>query len=234
MMLEVRDLTAGYGHLRVLRGLSLDVPEGGVVALLGGNGAGKTTTMHVLAGLLAASGGHIRFRGESIRGLTSNRIFARGMTLVAQSRQLFPEMTVRENLEMGALVARTRREIAKLTDEVFDLFPRLLERVDNRAASLSGGEQQMLATGRALMSRPSLLLLDEPTTGLAPIIVHELGRILRRLNEGGLTILVVEQNVQMALKLADTVYVMRNGAVVMHAPASEVQDSAEMFRSYLS
>ena len=233
-MLEVRDLTAGYGHLRVLRGLSLDVAEGGVVALLGGNGAGKTTTMHVLAGLLAASSGHIRFKGESIRGLPSNRIFARGMTLVAQGRQLFPEMTVRENLEMGALVARTRRETAKLTDEVFDLFPRLLERVDNRAASLSGGEQQMLATGRALMSRPSLLLLDEPTTGLAPIIVHELGRILRRLNEGGLTILVVEQNVQMALKLADTVYVMRNGAVVLHAPASKLQDSAEMFRSYLS
>jgi branched-chain amino acid transport system ATP-binding protein len=233
-MLEVRDLTAGYGHLRVLRGLSLDVPAGGVVALLGGNGAGKTTTMHVLAGLMPASGGEIRLKGESIRGLASNRIFARGMTLVAQGRQLFPEMTVRENLEMGALAAPTRRETAKLADEVFDLFPRLRQRVDNRAASLSGGEQQMLATGRALMSRPSLLLLDEPTTGLAPIIVHELGRILKRLNQKGLTILVVEQNVQMALKLADTVYVMRNGQVVLHAPASEVGDSAEMFRSYLS
>jgi branched-chain amino acid transport system ATP-binding protein len=232
-MLEVRNLTAGYGHLKVLRGLTLDVPEGRVVALLGGNGAGKTTTMHALTGIIPSTGGEILFKGDRIRGLASNRIFSRGMALVAQGRQLFPEMTVRENLEMGALSAVTRPETAKLIAEIFGLFPRLAERAENRAASLSGGEQQMLATGRALMSRPSLLLLDEPTTGLAPIIVHELGRILRTLNEAGLTILVVEQNVKMALKLADDVYIMRGGEIILHAPASELQDSDDMFRSYL-
>jgi branched-chain amino acid transport system ATP-binding protein len=233
VMLEVRNLTAGYGHLKVLRGLTLNVPEGRVVALLGGNGAGKTTTMHALTGIIPSTGGEILFKGDGIRGLASNHIFSRGMALVAQGRQLFPEMTVRENLEMGALSAVTRPETGKLIDEIFGLFPRLAERAENRAASLSGGEQQMLATGRALMSRPSLLLLDEPTTGLAPIIVHELGRILRTLNKAGLTILVVEQNVKMALKLADDVYIMRGGEIILHAPASELQDSDDMFRSYL-
>jgi branched-chain amino acid transport system ATP-binding protein len=232
-MLQVKGLTAGYGHLKVLRGLTLDVAEGSVVALLGGNGAGKTTTMHALTGIIASTGGEILFKGDHIEGLPSNRIFSRAMALVAQGRQLFPEMTVRENLEMGALNAKTRPETGKLLAEIYAMFPRLSERAENRAASLSGGEQQMLATGRALMSRPSLLLLDEPTTGLAPIIVHELGRILRKLNRGGLTILLVEQNVQMALKLADDVYVMRGGEVILHAPATELQNSDEMFRSYL-
>jgi branched-chain amino acid transport system ATP-binding protein len=186
-----------------------------------------------LTGIIPSTGGEILFKGDRIRGLASNHIFSRGMALVAQGRQLFPEMTVRENLEMGALSAVTRPETGKLIAEIFGLFPRLAERAENRAASLSGGEQQMLATGRALMSRPSLLLLDEPTTGLAPIIVHELGRILRTLNKAGLTILVVEQNVKMALKLADDVYIMRGGEIVLHAAASELQDSDDMFRSYL-
>ena len=232
-MLSVRGLEAGYGSLRVLRRLSLEVPGGRVVALLGGNGAGKTTTMHALTGIIARTGGEILFNGERIDGLSSDRIFARGIALVAQGRQLFPEMTVRENLEMGALSARTRRATPALTAEVFGRFPRLAERAGQRAASLSGGEQQMLATGRALMSRPSLLLLDEPTTGLAPIIVNELARILRDLNAGGLTILVVEQNVRMALRVADEVYIMRRGEIALHAPAAGLQGSDGMFSSYL-
>jgi len=189
--------------------------------------------MHALAGIIPVSGGQVLFEDERLDGLSSHRIFARGIALVAQGRQLFPEMTVRENLEMGALAAPTRRQSSVLIAETFDRFPRLAQRAGQRAASLSGGEQQMLATGRALMSRPSLLLLDEPTTGLAPIIVAELGRILRDLNAGGLTILVVEQNVRMALRISDEVYVMRGGEIVLHAPTAELRDKDEVFNSYI-
>jgi branched-chain amino acid transport system ATP-binding protein len=232
-MLSVRGLDAGYGSLKVLRDLTLDVPAGRIVALLGGNGAGKTTTMHVLTGIIPNTRGDILFEGKRIDRMTSDQIFRQGIALVAQGRQLFPEMTVRENLEMGAISTRSHAETATAMAEMFALFPRLREREDQRAASLSGGEQQMLATGRALMSRPRLLLLDEPTTGLAPIIVKELTRVLRGLNANGLTILIVEQNVRMALKLADEVYIMRSGEIVMQAPSSNLQDSDEMFKSYL-
>ena len=232
-MLSVRQLCAGYNSIRVLRDLSLEVPAGRIVALLGGNGAGKTTTMHALAGLIPTTGGEVLFEGKHLNGLPAHRIFARGVALVAQGRQLFPEMTVRENLEMGALAAPTRPQVASLTEEMFHLFPRLAERAEQRAASLSGGEQQMLATGRALMSRPSLLLLDEPTTGLAPLIVRELSRILRELNQAGLTILLVEQNVRMALDLSDEVYVVRGGQVVMHAVTDDVRDNDALFESYI-
>jgi len=232
-MLSIRALQAGYGSLQVLRRISLEVPRGKIVALLGGNGAGKTTTMHAIAGIVPPTGGEILFEDTALHGLPPHRIFRRRIALVAQGRQLFPEMTVRENLELGALAAATRHEIAPLTEEIFLRFPRLAQRAEQRAASLSGGEQQMLATGRALMSRPKLLLLDEPTTGLAPIIVAELVRIIRELNQAGLTILLVEQNVRMALQVADDVYVMRNGEIVLHRPASELRDSDEMFASYL-
>jgi branched-chain amino acid transport system ATP-binding protein len=232
-MLSVRGLNAGYGSLKVLRDLTLDVPAGRIVALLGGNGAGKTTTMHAITRIIPITGGETLFDGKRIDRMPSDQIFRQGIALVAQGRQLFPEMTVRENLEMGGICTRSRAETAAAMEEMFALFPRLLERADQRGASLSGGEQQMLATGRALMSRPRLLLLDEPTTGLAPIIVKELARVLRELNAGGLTILIVEQNVRMALKVADEVYVMRGGEIVMQAPANELQDGDEMFRSYL-
>jgi branched-chain amino acid transport system ATP-binding protein len=232
-MLEVRGLQAGYGSLRVLHGLDLTVATGKVVALLGGNGAGKTTTMHAIAGLLPPSGGAVSFETQRLDGLPPHRIFARGVALVAQGRRLFPEMTVRENLEMGALAAPTRNQVAALTQEMFDYFPRLAERADQRAASLSGGEQQMLATGRALMSRPRLLLLDEPTTGLAPIIVAEMVRLIRALHAGGLTILLVEQNVHMALQVAEDVYVIRNGAIVLQSTAASLRDDDTLFTSYL-
>jgi branched-chain amino acid transport system ATP-binding protein len=232
-MLELRNLEAGYGSIQVLRRLNLSAQTGRITALLGGNGAGKTTTMHCIAGILKPSAGEVTYKGKPLASLPAHRIFAEGIALVAQGRQLFPEMTVTENLEMGALAAPTRHQVAEMTEEIFGRFPRLRERAHQRAASLSGGEQQMLATGRALMSRPSVLLLDEPTTGLAPIIVSELSRIIRELNRGGLTILIVEQNVRMALKLADDVYVMRNGEIVLHEPASALRDGAQVFQSFL-
>jgi branched-chain amino acid transport system ATP-binding protein len=233
-MLEIRKLEAGYGALRVLRGVSLAVPQGKVVALLGGNGAGKTTTMKTVVGVVRATGGEIELDGERIDRLPSHAIFARGIALVPQGRELFPDMTVAENLELGALARGSAGgKLADLLEDVFDKFPRLRERTAQRAGSLSGGEQQMLATGRALMSRPTVLLLDEPTNGLAPLIVQELARTLKRLNEAGQTILLVEQNVRVALSIADYVYVIRTGEIVLESDARKIDDADEMFSAYL-
>jgi len=233
-MLEIRKLEAGYGALRVLRGVSLAVPQGKVVALLGGNGAGKTTTMKAVVGVVRATGGEIELDGERIDRLPSHAIFARGIALVPQGRELFPDMTVAENLELGALARGSAGgKLADLLEDVFDKFPRLRERTAQRAGSLSGGEQQMLATGRALMSRPTVLLLDEPTNGLAPLIVQELARTLKRLNEAGQTILLVEQNVRVALSIADYVYVIRTGEIVLESDARKIDDADEMFSAYL-
>jgi len=229
-MLEIRKLEAGYGALRVLRGVSLAVPQGKVVALLGGNGAGKTTTMKTVVGVVRATGGEIELDGERIDRLPSHAVFARGIALVPQGRELFPDMTVAENLELGALARGSAGgKLADLLEDVFDKFPRLRERTAQRAGSLSGGEQQMLATGRALMSRPTVLLLDEPTNGLAPLIVQELARTLKRLNEAGQTILLVEQNVRVALSIADYVYVIRTGEIVLESDARKIDDADEMF-----
>ena len=233
-MLEIRKLEAGYGALPVLRGVSLAVPQGKVVALLGGNGAGKTTTMKTVVGVVRATGGEIELDGERIDRLPSHAIFARGIALVPQGRELFPDMTVAENLELGALARGSAGgKLADLLEDVFDKFPRLRERTAQRAGSLSGGEQQMLATGRALMSRPTVLLLDEPTNGLAPLIVQELARTLKRLNEAGQTILLVEQNVRVALSIADYVYVIRTGEIVLESDARKIDDADEMFSAYL-
>jgi len=218
----------------VLRGVSLAVPQGKVVALLGGNGAGKTTTMKTVVGVVRATGGEIELDGERIDRLPSHAIFARGIALVPQGRELFPDMTVAENLELGALARGSAGgKLADLLEDVFDKFPRLRERTAQRAGSLSGGEQQMLATGRALMSRPTVLLLDEPTNGLAPLIVQELARTLKRLNEAGQTILLVEQNVRVALSIADYVYVIRTGEIVLESDARKIDDADEMFSAYL-
>lgn len=233
-MLSVRGVFAGYGAVEVLRGLSFEVPRGKVVALLGGNGAGKTTTMNAIAGLIPLRGGDIHMDGERISRQPSHRVFAAGISLVAQSRELFPEMTVRENLELGVLAQRGVINLSALVEEVFEMFPRLRERASNRAASLSGGEQQMLATGRALMARPKLLLLDEPTTGLAPIIVAELQRIIGAVNARGYTVLLVEQNTKMALDVADHVHVLRRGQIALSKPRSEISDTQEIFDAYLS
>ncbi|MBM3571513.1 MAG: ABC transporter ATP-binding protein [Alphaproteobacteria bacterium] len=233
-MLEIERLEAGYGSLKVLRGVSLHVPRGKVVALLGSNGAGKTTTMKAIMGVVAKFSGAVRLDGGDISKLPPYAIVAKGMALVPQGRELFPEMSVTENLELGGLVRGVKGDaLTAGIEAVFQRFPRLNERRDNRAGSLSGGEQQMLATGRALMSKPSVLLLDEPTTGLAPIIVQELTRIIRDLHASGQTILLVEQNVRMALAVADYVYVIRGGEIVMKSEAAKLSGSDEMFKAYL-
>ncbi|UCE32164.1 MAG: ABC transporter ATP-binding protein [Burkholderiales bacterium] len=233
-MLEVRGLEAGYGSLKVLRGISFSVPTGKVVALLGGNGAGKTTTMAALTGIVRPTAGTVTLDGEALQNQPSYRILRKGIALVPQGRQLFPEMSVLENLETGAFVrGRRGAELEADLAQVFERFPRLKERATQRAGSLSGGEQQMLATGRALMARPQLLLMDEPTTGLAPIIVQELTRIIRDLHRAGQTIVLVEQNVRMALQVADHVYVIRGGQIVQEASADSIRDDEEMFRAYL-
>ncbi len=233
-MLSVQGISAGYGAIEVLRDLSFEVPKGKVVALLGGNGAGKTTTMNAIAGLIPLRGGEIVMNGERITRKPSHKVFAAGISLVAQSRELFPEMTVRQNLELGVLAQRGAIDVQARVEEIFSMFPRLRERATNRAASLSGGEQQMLATGRALMAKPKLLLLDEPTTGLAPIIVGELQRIIGTVNERGYTVMLVEQNTRMALDVAHHVYVLRRGQIGLSKPRSEISDTQEIFDAYLS
>jgi branched-chain amino acid transport system ATP-binding protein len=232
-VLSLRNIEAGYGSLRVLHGLSFDVPTGHVVALLGGNGAGKTTTMRAITGLIPVQSGEILLDGEPLHKLPSHRIFACGVALVAQGRELFPEMTVRENLERGVLATTGRRDPGPRIAEMFRLFPRLQERADYRAGSLSGGEQQMVAMARALMSEPKVLLLDEPNTGLAPIIIDELARIIGELHRAGQTVLIVEQNTRMALKVSQHVYVIRHGEVVMSRPAAELSGDDEMFQAYM-
>jgi branched-chain amino acid transport system ATP-binding protein len=232
-MLSVESIEASYGQVKVLRGLSMRVPKGSVVAMLGGNGAGKTTLMRAIVGLITARAGAIMLDGEPIQQLPTHKIFTRGVALVPQGRELFPEMTVSENLEIGMLSSSNNGRKRELIEETFNLFPRLRERATSRAAALSGGEQQMLAMGRALVSKPRLLLLDEPTTGLAPIIVKELQRIITTLNAAGLTILVVEQNTQLALNVARHVYVIRHGEIVMDRPRKDIADSDQMFKAYL-
>ena len=233
-MLEIRNLESGYGALRVLRGVSLKVPKGKVVTLLGGNGAGKTTTMKTVVGVIRATGGEIELEGEPIARLSSHAIFSRGIALVPQGRELFPDMTVGENLELGALARGTAgTSLSDLLDGVFDTFPRLRERVDQRAGSLSGGEQQMLAISRALMGNPRVLLMDEPSEGLAPLIVAEVGRTIARLKSAGQSIVLVEQNVKLALELADDVVILNTGRVVFAGSVDDVRGNDELVTQQL-
>lgn len=231
-MLQLTDVVAGYGALRVLHGVSLHVPEGKVVVLLGSNGAGKSTTVNTIAGLRGLTSGTIEFNGAPIGRLPAHRIFRRGVALVPQGRELFPGLSVEQNLELGLRAPKSAADMQALYQQVFNLFPRLLERRTQQAGTLSGGEQAMLATARAIMSCPSLLLLDEPTAGLAPLVVVELIRALKQLNRGGQTVLLIEQNVRAALGIADFVYVMRNGKIVAQGPAAQFADDDKIFQSY--
>lgn len=231
-LLTVRNLVAGYRDLAVLRGVDLDVAPKIIVAVLGANGVGKTTLNKVLSGLLKPTSGEIRFCGERIDGKTPAEIVAAGLIHVPEGRKLYPDMSVRENLELGAY-RRGRRERARALERVLATFPRLAERLAQRAETLSGGEQQMTAIGRGLMGEPRLLVLDEPSLGLAPRLVDDLFALIKRLNQEGMTILIVEQNVVQSLEIADRGYVMEHGAFALAGTGAELAKHSGLAKAYL-
>jgi len=232
-MLELEDLRAGYGNIEALHGISLSVAEGEIVTLIGANGAGKTTTLMTISGCVRARTGAIRFRGRDISGLPPHEIVALGLVQSPEGRKIFPRLTVAENLEMGAFTRHDPRGIATDQNRMFELFPILGERRRQPGGTLSGGEQQMLAIGRALMARPRLLLLDEPSLGLAPLVVSRIFEVIRELNREGATILLVEQNAQMALKAAHRGYVLETGTIAMADAADKLLADPRIRSAYL-
>jgi branched-chain amino acid transport system ATP-binding protein len=233
MLLEVSDVTLLYGRIQALHGISLTVDEGEIVALIGANGAGKTTTMRAISGLRPVAQGTIRFDGQDITRLRADLRVVRGVSQSPEGRGIFPGMTVRENLEMGAYTRRNRAEISQDMERVFTLFPRLQEREKQVGGTLSGGEQQMLAVGRALMSRPKLLLLDEPSMGLAPMLIQQIFDIVVEINEQGTTVLLVEQNAQQALSRAHRAYVLETGRIVKSGTGAELLRDPSVKDAYL-
>ena len=231
-MLEIRALRAGYGTVEILRGIDLDVDAGEIVAVLGSNGVGKSTLNNNLSGLVRPFAGAIRFKGEELVGLSSSQIVQRGLIHVPEGRRIFPNLDVRENLELGSLV-RGKANRARNLERVVAIFPRLKERFRQLAGTLSGGEQQMLAIGRGLMSEPELLILDEPSLGLSPLLVEEMFALVRRINAEGLSILLMEQNAMQSLALARRASIIENGRVAMHGPAAELARDPELRRNYL-
>jgi branched-chain amino acid transport system ATP-binding protein len=232
-MLELEDLRAGYGNIEALHGISLSVGEGEIVTLIGANGAGKTTTLMTISGCVRARSGAIRFRGRDISGLPPHEIVALGLVQSPEGRKIFPRLTVAENLEMGAFTRRDADGIAADQNRAFELFPILGERRRQPGGTLSGGEQQMLAIARALMARPKLLLLDEPSLGLAPLVVSRIFEVIRELNREGATILLVEQNAQMALKAAHRGYVLETGTIAMADAADKLLADPRVRSAYL-
>jgi branched-chain amino acid transport system ATP-binding protein len=231
-MLEVKALRAGYGGTEVLRGLDLSVGVGEIVAVLGSNGVGKTTLNKVLSGVLRANDGEIRFDGKLLTGASSADIVEAGLIQVPEGRKIFPNMSVRENLELGSYRRGRDRRSSNL-ERVFDTFPRLRERSGQAAGTLSGGEQQMLAIGRGMMAEPRLLILDEPSLGLSPLLVEEMFALIRRLNDDGLPILLVEQNVVQSLECASRAYILENGTIALSGSAEQVRNDPELKRAYL-
>jgi branched-chain amino acid transport system ATP-binding protein len=233
-MLEVRNLAVRYGGIQALHDLSLTVPEGSIVTLVGANGAGKSTTLRTISGLVPPVSGTIRFSGEEIAGWPAHRIVAAGLAHVPEGRLVFPDLTVKENLMMGAYLRRDRKEIAADLEWVGEFFPRLRERITQQAGTLSGGEQQMLAIGRALMGRPYCLMLDEPSLGIAPLLVETIFARLVDLNkERGMTMLLVEQNASLALKVSHYAYVLETGTIHLEGPSPEVRNRPEVQAAYL-
>jgi branched-chain amino acid transport system ATP-binding protein len=233
-MLEVVNLAVRYGGIQALHDLSLSVPEGSIVTLVGANGAGKSTTLRTISGLVPPASGSIRFSGEEITGWPAHRIVAAGLAHVPEGRLVFPDLTVRENLMMGAYLRRDRKEIAADLEWVGEFFPRLRERITQQAGTLSGGEQQMLAIGRALMGRPRCLMLDEPSLGIAPLLVETIFARLVDLNkERGMTMLLVEQNASLALKVSHYAYVLETGTIHLEGPSQEVRNRPEVKAAYL-
>jgi branched-chain amino acid transport system ATP-binding protein len=231
-MLELRQVVAGYGNIKALKSVDLSVPAGAVVSLIGANGAGKTTTMKSIMGLIQTDSGDILFQGKSMKGTPVHDVVKLGISLVPEGRNILSRMTVLENLEMGAY-QRHDAEIDQDIQKVFSRFPILEERKAQLGGTLSGGQQQMLAIGRALMARPKLLLLDEPSMGLAPLVVADIFRVIQEISRTGTTILLVEQNVRQALKIADYAYVMETGKIVLHGKAAEVVNDSRVKEAYL-
>lgn len=232
-MLKVKDLTVHYGAIKALHGISFEVNRGGIISLIGSNGAGKTTTLHALSNIVKKTEGSVFFEGEDITHLAPDAIVRTGLIQVPEGRRIFANMSVFENLELGAFTRKDRAEIKKDMERVFELFPRLKERFRQAGGTLSGGEQQMLAMGRALMSRPKLLLLDEPSMGLAPILVDEIFSIIQEINREGTTILLVEQNAFKALNIADRAYILETGNVVKTASGADLIRDESVKKAYL-
>ena len=232
-MLEVKDIEVFYGAIHALKSVSLTVEQGSIVTLIGANGAGKTTTLKTISGLLRLRSGQVHFKGVDITRTAPEKIVGMGISQVPEGRRVFPAMSVLENLEMGSYLRKDKEEVASDLENVFVRFPRLKERIKQMAGTLSGGEQQMLAIGRALMARPQLLLMDEPSMGLAPLLVKEIFAIIKDINEKGTTILLVEQNANMALSIADKAYVVETGKIVLHGSPQELLSSDEVKKAYL-
>ena len=232
-MLEVRDVHTYYGNIHALKGISLKVEEGEIVTLIGANGAGKSTTLNTICGLLHPTSGTIRLRGEEIQTLPAHEIVGRGVSQSPEGRRVFSRLTVQENLEMGAFLREDTEGIHQDLERVFGLFPRLKERLKQLGGTLSGGEQQMLAMARALMAHPHLLLLDEPSMGLAPLLVDEIFQVVQQLNEDGTTILLVEQNAAMALSVAHRGYVLETGNIALEGSARELLENPQVKAAYL-
>lgn len=232
-MLDIQDLNVHYGHIHALKAVSLQVAKNEIVTLIGSNGAGKSTTLNAIAGLVRISSGHILYKGEEITGLAAHKVVARGISMSPEGREVFSALTVEENLRLGAYTRRNRSEIEEGFQRVLDLFPRLKERMKQLAGTLSGGEQQMLAIGRALMASPELLLLDEPSMGLAPNLVMLIFDLIESVREQGVTILLIEQNANMSLSIADRAYVLETGNVVLSGKAQELADDPRVKKAYL-
>ena len=232
-MLKIKDLHVSYGGIRALRGVNLEVPDGKIVTLIGANGAGKSTMLRTISGLVKADSGSITYNDKELLGMPINKVLEEGIAQVPEGRRVFPDMTVLENLKIGAYLRKDKAEIEKDIQWVYSLFPRLEERSWQLAGTLSGGEQQMLAVGRALMSRPKVLMMDEPSLGLAPLVVQGIFDIIRTINEQGVTVLLIEQNANMALKVADIAYVLETGSISMTGDAHELAEDDRVRKAYL-
>ena len=232
-MLEVKNLSVHYGMIQAVRNVNFKVNEGEIVSLIGANGAGKSTILKTLSGLIHPSEGEIIYLGENIASTSAKKIVVKGLVQVPEGRHVFPGLTVKENLELGAFLRKDKEEIQKDMEAVFERFPILKERKDQDAQTLSGGEQQMLAMGRALMSRPKLLLLDEPSMGLAPIFIREIFKIIQEIQKTGTTVLLIEQNAKMALSISNRAYVLETGSVVLSGTGQELLESDEIQKAYL-
>lgn len=232
-MLQIRDLNVHYGGIHALKGISIDVPQNKILTLIGANGAGKSTTLRSILGLVKSSSGNVIYNGEEITNKKTRETVSKGIVMVPEGRRVFPNLTVEENLILGAYIRKDKEQIKKDMQWVYELFPRLKERLWQKSGTMSGGEQQMLAVGRALMTKPKLLMMDEPSLGLAPLIVKDIFEIIREIHKEGVTILLIEQNAKAALEIADYGYVLETGTIVLEGKGEELLNNDEVQKAYL-